>query len=59
MITGNIGFLLLGMWLIAMGVIPLTGLSFAYAPVVLNLLSIAAGVVILMGTTSSGKRWHT
>lgn len=47
--TRNIGMLLLGIFLIASGVIPLLHLSFASMDIVLAVLAIAAGVFILIG----------
>ncbi len=47
--TGNWGMILLGIWLILMGLLPLLGLSFPAEATILALLAIAAGVLILMG----------
>ena len=49
MITRNLGMLLLGIYLIASGIIPLLSLSFASMGIVLAVLAIAAGVFILIG----------
>ncbi len=48
-ITKNLGMLLLGIWLIATGVIPLLNISFSGLGVVMAVLAIAAGVLILVG----------
>jgi hypothetical protein len=45
----NLGLLLLGVWLILMGLVPLLNLSFQGLGTIMNILAIAAGVVILMG----------
>jgi uncharacterized protein YhhL (DUF1145 family) len=42
------GPILLGFWLIVWGMVPLLGISFPYSGPVLNLLAIAAGVLILI-----------
>ena len=42
------GLSLLGIWLILTGLIPLLNLNFAGLGVVMNVLAIAAGVLILM-----------
>lgn len=49
MLTKNWGMLLLGVYLIVSGAIPLLGLSIPSAGVVLAVLAIAAGVFILVG----------
>jgi hypothetical protein len=48
-LTGNLGMLLLGLWLILTGLIPLLNLSFSGLGVLLHVLAIAAGVLILRG----------
>ena len=48
-ITGNIGMLLLSLWLIVTGVIPLVKLSFSGLPTVMAILAIVAGVLIAIG----------
>ena len=55
--TSRLGFLLLGVWLIASGIMPLTGASFAHAATVLAVVMIAAGVLILLGQMNGGRRW--
>jgi len=47
--TKNIGMLLLGIWLILSGLIPLLHLSFAELGTLMAILAIAAGALILMG----------
>jgi len=48
-LTSSIGMLLLGVWLILMGAIPLLNLAFNGSGMVLNVLAIVAGVLILVG----------
>jgi hypothetical protein len=48
-LTGNLGMLLLGLWLILTGLIPLLNLSVSGLGVLLQVLAIAAGVLILRG----------
>ncbi len=48
-LTGNLGMLLLGLWLILTGLIPFLNLGFSGLGVLLNVLAIAAGVRILRG----------
>lgn len=45
----NLGMLLLGIWLILTGLIPLLKLSFSGLWVLMSLLAIAAGVLIVLG----------
>jgi hypothetical protein len=45
----SIGMLLLGIWLILTGIIPLINLSFAYLGIVMAVLAIAAGALIIAG----------
>lgn len=47
--TRQLGSLLLAIWLIATGVLPLLRISFPASAVILALLAIAAGVLILLG----------
>ena len=44
----NIGLLLLGIWLIAMGLKSVVHLSFAYDTVIYGALAIAAGVLLIL-----------
>ncbi len=48
-ITKNIGMLLLSIWLIVTGIIPLVKLSFNGLPIIMAILAIAAGVLIAIG----------
>jgi hypothetical protein len=48
-ITKNIGMLLLGIWLIATGLIPLLNLSFSGLGTIMAILAIAAGAMIIVG----------
>ncbi len=43
------GFILLAIWLIAVGLIPLLGIQVPGGDLLLNLLAIAAGVLLLIG----------
>ena len=47
--TKNIGMLLLGIWLIATGLIPLLNLSFSGLSTIMAILAIAAGALIIVG----------
>jgi hypothetical protein len=47
--TKNLGMLLLGIWLIASGLIPLLNLSFSGLGTVMAVLAIAAGALIVVG----------
>jgi len=48
-ITKNLGFLLLGIWLIVSGLLQFVDLSIPSMGVILSALAIAAGVMILLG----------
>jgi hypothetical protein len=48
-ITRNIGMLLLAVWLVLTGLIPLLNLSFSGLGSVMAALAIAAGVLIILG----------
>ena len=48
-VTGNWGMILLGIWLILVGLLPLLSLSIPAGATILALLAIAAGVLILLG----------
>jgi hypothetical protein len=48
-VTKNLGMLLLGIWLIISGLIPLLNLSFEGLGTLLAVLAVAAGVLILIG----------
>ncbi len=48
-LTKNLGMLLLGIWLILTGLIPLLNLSFSGLGTLMALLAIAAGALIALG----------
>ena len=48
-ITRNLGMLLLALWLILTGLIPLLHLSFSGLGTVMSILALAAGVLIVIG----------
>jgi hypothetical protein len=48
-LTRNLGMLLLGIWLILTGLIPLFNLSFSGLGTLLAILALAAGISILVG----------
>jgi len=48
-VTRNLGMLLLGIWLILSGLIPLLDLSFSGLGTLMAILAIAAGALILVG----------
>ena len=48
-VTKNLGMLLLGIWLIVTGLIPLLNLSFSELGTVMAVGAIAAGTLILVG----------
>jgi hypothetical protein len=48
-ITRNIGMLLLALWLILTGLIPLLKLSFSGLGTVMSILALAAGILIVIG----------
>jgi hypothetical protein len=48
-LTKNLGMLLLAIWLILGGLIPLLNLSFSGSGTLMAILAIAAGVLILIG----------
>ena len=43
-----LGILLLGFWLIATGLVPLLKLTFARSSMILNVLAVAAGILLLL-----------
>jgi hypothetical protein len=47
--TKNLGFLLLGIWLIITGSLAFVNVTFANLGLLLSVLAIAAGVLILLG----------
>lgn len=48
-VTRNLGMLLLAIWLIISGLVPLLNLSFEGLGTLLAVLAVAAGVLILIG----------
>jgi hypothetical protein len=48
-LTKNIGMLLLALWLVLTGLVPLLNLNFSGLGTVLAILAIAAGVLIAVG----------
>jgi hypothetical protein len=48
-LTKNLGLLLLGIWLIATGIVQLASVSSPVIVIILAVLAIAAGVLILLG----------
>jgi hypothetical protein len=48
-ITKSMGMLLLGIWLILTGLIPVLKLNFDGFPVIMEILAIVAGVLLLLG----------
>ena len=48
-LTRNVGMLLLAVWLIVTGIVPLFNLSFSGLGTVMAILAIAAGVLIVVG----------
>ena len=45
----NIGFILLGIWLIAGGLIPLLHLSFSGMHNIMAIMAVAAGILVIIG----------
>ena len=48
-LTGNLGLLLLAIWLIVTGLIPVLNLSFSGLHLIMAILAIAAGAAIALG----------
>ena len=48
-LTGNLGMLLLGIWLLLTGLLPFLNLGFSGIGQLMSLLAIAAGVATLAG----------
>jgi hypothetical protein len=46
---GNLGLMLLGLWLIATGALPLLHITFQHSGLIMAILAIVAGVLILIG----------
>lgn len=47
--TKNAGMVLLGIWLILTGLIPILKVSFSGFPVIMEVLAILSGILILLG----------
>ena len=47
--TKNLGFLLMGIWLIATGLLQVVSIQIPYTGVILALLAIVSGVLIVLG----------
>lgn len=47
-VTKSVGMILLAIWLVLTGLIPLLKLDFSGFPVIMQVLAIAAGVLILL-----------
>jgi hypothetical protein len=47
-LAANPGMLLLGIWLVLTGLIPLLNLNFQALPMLMSVLAVAAGALILM-----------
>lgn len=47
--TNNMGLMLLGIWLIMTGLIPLLHLSFEGLPLIMAILAIVSGILVLFG----------
>ena len=48
-LTKNLGMVLLGIWLIMTGLIPLLHFNFQGLPLIMAILAIVSGVLILLG----------
>src|SRR2546425_9444087 len=55
-LTRNVGMLLLAVWLIVTGIVPLLNFSFSGLGTVMAILAIAAGVLIVVGRKA--KPWR-
>ncbi len=51
----NLGIILVGIWLVAQGLVNLIGITFQGRDVILALLALAAGVLLLIGT----RKWRS
>jgi hypothetical protein len=47
-VAANPGMLLLGIWLVLYGLLPLMKINFEGLPMIMNVLAIAAGALLLM-----------
>ncbi|MCX6554972.1 MAG: hypothetical protein NTZ12_08170 [Candidatus Aminicenantes bacterium] len=48
-LTKSLGMILLGIWLIMTGLIPLLNLSFEGLPLIMSILAVVSGILILLG----------
>ena len=48
-VTKNLGLLLLAIWLVLTGLVPLMHLSFSGLGMLMSILAIAAGILLLIG----------
>jgi hypothetical protein len=48
-LTKNLGMILLGIWLIMTGLIPLLHLSFEGLPLIMSILAVVSGALVLLG----------
>jgi hypothetical protein len=48
-LTKNLGMILLGIWLIMTGLIPLLHFNFQGLPLIMAIFAVATGVLILLG----------
>jgi hypothetical protein len=48
-LTSSIGMLLLGVWLILEGAMPLLNINFASSGTIMNVLAVVAGALLLVG----------
>jgi hypothetical protein len=48
-LPGNLGMILLGVWLVLTGLVALFSFSFPAMPMVMAILALAAGILILIG----------
>lgn len=46
--TGDLGMLLLAIWLVLTGLLPLLHISFPNSGVVMSILAVAAGIMLLL-----------
>jgi ABC-type thiamin/hydroxymethylpyrimidine transport system permease subunit len=53
----NIGMLLLAIWLILISLLPLLGIGFVGLGAILDLLAIAAGILVMLAPTGRSRRW--
>ncbi|MGA2586882.1 MAG: hypothetical protein ABSF88_07655 [Candidatus Aminicenantales bacterium] len=48
-VTKSVGMILLGIWLVLYGLIPVLKVQFSQSTLIMEILAIAAGVLILLG----------